>query len=97
MATPDGEALIRVLQASLKQNLVTVSYGTDVLARQLTFGSATSDAAGSQAIPKGGADTGFGGTAAHPAPDPAPWLLLIAAGVLLAATGLSGLRRIVPA
>jgi hypothetical protein len=145
MATPNGEALVRVLQASLKENLVTVSYGTDVLARQLAFGAATSyaavapgertvrftasgqhvtmpvtltagtvhtivvlddssglkvdaltDAAGSQTIPKGGADTGFGGTAAHPAPDPVPWLLLIAAGVLLAATGLSGLRRIVP-
>jgi DNA-binding CsgD family transcriptional regulator len=129
MSAPAGKALVRVLQASLKENLVTVTYGSDVLARQLAFGSATSyaavspgqqtvqfaaagedaampvkftagtvhtivalddssglkvdaltDAAGSQIMPKGGAATGFGGTAAHPAPDPAPWLLMIAAG-----------------
>jgi len=42
MATPAGKAVVRVLQASLKQHLVTVSYGPDVLARQLVFGSATS-------------------------------------------------------
>jgi Domain of unknown function (DUF4397) len=142
MSVPAGKALVRVLQASLKENLVTVSYGSDVLARQLGFGSATSyaavspgeqtvqftaaaehaampvqfpadtvhtivvlddssglkvdaltDAAGSQIMPKGGAATGFGGTAARPAPDPAPWLLTIAAGALLAAAGLVGLRR----
>ena len=142
MTAPAGKALVRVLQASLKENLVTVSYGSDVLARQLAFGSATSyaavspgeqtvqftaagehaampvqftantvhtivvlddssglkvdaltDAAGSQIMPKGGAATGFGGTAARRAPDPAPWLLMIAAGALLAAAGLAGLRR----
>jgi hypothetical protein len=42
MATPDGKALVRVVQASLKEHLVTVSYGQDVLARQLAFGVATS-------------------------------------------------------
>ena len=42
MTTPAGKAVIRVLQASLKQHLVTVSYGPDVLARRLVFGSATS-------------------------------------------------------
>ena len=42
MTTPAGKAVVRVLQASLKQHLVTVSYGPDVLARQLVFGSATS-------------------------------------------------------
>ena len=41
-ATPDGKALVRVVQASLKEHLVTVSYGPDVLARQLAFGVATS-------------------------------------------------------
>jgi Domain of unknown function (DUF4397) len=41
MTTPAGKAVVRVLQASLTQHLVTVSYGTDVLARQLVFGSAT--------------------------------------------------------
>ena len=42
MATPAGKAVVRVLQASLKQHLVTVSYGPDILARQLAFGAATS-------------------------------------------------------
>jgi Domain of unknown function (DUF4397) len=40
--TSAGRALIRVFQASLKQPRVTVSFGSDVLARQLAFGSATS-------------------------------------------------------
>jgi hypothetical protein len=42
MAAPSGSALVRVIQASLKQDRVTVSYGTDVLAQQLAFGAATS-------------------------------------------------------
>ena len=42
LAAHAGKALIRVVQASLKQNRVTVSYGPTVLARQLVFGSATS-------------------------------------------------------
>jgi hypothetical protein len=45
MMAPMGKALVRVIQASLKQHLVTVSYGPDVLARQLAFGTATSYAA----------------------------------------------------
>jgi Domain of unknown function (DUF4397) len=142
MASPTGKVLVRVVQASLKEQLVTVSYGPDVLARQLTFGSATSyraispgmqkvrftapgeqaampvmltpdtvhtvvvldgssglkvdvltDAAGSQTMPMGGVSTGFGGTAPRPPADPAPWLLTIAAGMLLAVAGLIGLRR----
>jgi hypothetical protein len=141
-AAPMGTTLVRVLQASLKEPLVTVSYGPDVLVQQLAFGSATSyadvspgthvvrftasgadavmavrlnsdtvhtivvlddssglkvdtltDAVGSQTMPMGGADTGFGGTAPRPLAAPAPWLLTIAAGSLLAAAGLVGLRR----
>jgi len=42
MTAPAGKAVVRVLQASLKQHRVTVSYGPDVLARQLSFGAATS-------------------------------------------------------
>src|ERR1700748_137164 len=42
MNAPAGKAVVRVLQASLKQHQVTVSYGPDVLARQLSFGAATS-------------------------------------------------------
>jgi hypothetical protein len=45
MTSPTGRALVRVLQASLKDPLVTVRFGPDVLARQLAFGSATSYAA----------------------------------------------------
>src|SRR5256885_560649 len=41
MAAPAGKAVVRVLQASLKQHQVTVSYGPDVLARQLSSGAAT--------------------------------------------------------
>jgi len=42
MRPPTGRALVRVFQASLKEPVVTVTYGPDVLARQLAFGSATS-------------------------------------------------------
>jgi hypothetical protein len=142
MTTPTGRALVRVFQASLREPLVTVTYGPDVLARHLAFGSATSytpvlpgtglvrltasgedasmpvkltvdtvhtivvlddgtglkvdaltDAVGSQVMPSGGADTGFGGTAPHPPASPAPWLLLIGTGAALTAAGVGGLRR----
>ena len=42
MAAPKGSALLRVIQASLKQDQVTVSYGGVVLAQQLAFGAVTS-------------------------------------------------------
>jgi hypothetical protein len=142
MTTPAGKAVVRVLQASLKQHQVTVSYGPDILARQLAFGTATpytavspgaqtvrfavpgqhtatpvmlaagtvhtivvlddssglkadavTDAAGSQIMPKGAVSTGFGGTAPRPPANPAPWLVTIAAGALLATAGLVRLRR----
>ena len=142
MTAPAGKALVRVFQASLKEPQVTVSYGSDVLARHLDFGAATSyaavspgeqtvqftssgehatmpvslgadtihtifvlddssglevdpvtDAVGSQIMPKGGADTGFGGTAPHPPASPAPWLLMIAFGTVLTGVAFTGLRR----
>jgi len=142
MTAPAGQALVRVLQASLQEPRVTVSYGPDVLARQLPFGSATSytavspgtrtvqftaqgehaampvdlaantihtivvlddssglridtltDAVGSVRMPRGGADTGFGGTAARLPGSPAPWLLTITVGVLLTMAGFASLRR----
>lgn len=142
MAAPKGSALIRVIQASLKQDQVTVSYGGDVLAQQLAFGAVTSylsvrpgtqtvrfsasgaqtsmsitlaagsvhtivvldspaglqvdnltDAAGSSEMPAGGAATGFGGMAPRDPPGPAPWLATLAAGLLLMAAGILGLRR----
>src|SRR5690348_8057950 len=51
------------------------------------------DAAGSTDSPKGGAATGFGGTAPRPGPGLAPWLGTLGGGVLLAAAGGFGLRR----
>jgi Domain of unknown function (DUF4397) len=142
MTTPAGKAVVRVLQASLKQHLVTVSYGPVVLARQLAFGAATSytavspgaqpvrftapgqhtarpvtlaagtvhtivvlddssglkvdavtDAAGSKIMPKGAVSAGFGGIAPPASANPKPWLVMIAAGALLAAAGLVRLRR----
>jgi len=141
-AAAGSKALIRVIQASVKQPQVTVSVGSAVLARELGFGSASSyqsvkpgsptvtfsaegghaamavkltagsvhtlvvldgssglridnltDAAGSTDRPKGGAATGFGGTAPKPGPGLLPWLGTLAGGVLLAVAGGFGLRR----
>ena len=137
-----SKVLVRVIQASVKQPQVTVSVGSNVLARELGFGSASSyqsvqpgsptvtfsaqgghaamavkltagsvhtlvvldgssglridnltDAAGSTDRPKGGAATGFGGTAPKPGPGLVPWLGTLAGGVLLAVAGGFGLRR----
>jgi hypothetical protein len=143
MTAPKGKTLVRVIQASVKQQQVTVSDGSDVLAQQLAFGSATSylpvqpgaqtvefmapgektsmavtlasgsvhtvvvldgssglkvdiltDATGSQVDPAGGAATGLGGTAPRDVvPGLMPWLAILAAGLLLAASGAIGLRR----
>src|SRR5208283_1018610 len=41
LSAPAGKALVRVIQASLKEHQVTVSYGSDTLASKLPFGSAT--------------------------------------------------------
>jgi Domain of unknown function (DUF4397) len=141
LTAPKGRTLVRVLQASLKQHLVTVDYGPAVLAKQLAFGSVTqyasmlpgkhavqvtasgekaakslkltpdtahtivildgsaglkvadlTDVVGTTSMPKGGAATGFGGTARSSSPELAPWLLL-AAGGAVAAAGLAGLVR----
>jgi len=143
MAAPTGKALVRVIQASVRQQQVTVDDGPDVLAQQLGFGSATSymavqpgtqtvafmasgdktsmsvtladgsvhtivvldgssgltvdiltDAAGSQVTPNGGAATGLGGTAPRDTvPGLIPWAGTLAAGLLLVAAGVIGLRR----
>jgi hypothetical protein len=134
-----GKTLVRVVQASLKEDNVTVSYGSKLLAKQLTFSSVTpytavspgvhtvtfaasgehtamslgltadtvhtivvldgpsglkadelTDAVGTADMPKGGAATGFGGTAPRSAADPALWLLWLLAGALITA-GVIGL------
>ncbi len=51
------------------------------------------DAVGSQAMPAGGAATGFGGTAPRPGISPLLWLTVIVGGGLLAAVGGIRLRR----
>jgi Domain of unknown function (DUF4397) len=51
------------------------------------------DASGSGTPPSGGVSTGFGGTAPHGPGSPVPWLVVIGAGALLAATGGLRLRR----
>lgn len=142
LTAPAGKALVRVIQASLKQPQVTVSWNGKVIAGKLPFASVTSyqavspgtqtvsvtagaedtasavtlsegsihtvvvldgarglevanleDAAGSSQMPRGGAQTGFGGTAPHGPGSPVPWLAVIAAGALLAAGGALGLHR----
>jgi Domain of unknown function (DUF4397) len=143
MSAPKGKALVRVIQASVQQQQVTVGDAQDVLAQHLAFGSATSytavqpgtqtvkftasgqmtsmsvtladgsvhtivvldgssglkvdiltDAAGSQATPTGGAATGLGGTAPRDTvPGLIPWAGTLAAGLLLVAAGVIGLRR----
>jgi uncharacterized protein DUF4397 len=42
LATPSGESLVRVIQASLRNHRVTVTAGSQVLARRLLFGDVTS-------------------------------------------------------
>lgn len=139
LTTPHGKAMVRVIQASLKQTRVTVTVGGQAVTHNLAFGSATSyvpvapgsvrvhvagssmtasstvslsadtthtvvvlddpghlaidtltDAAGSDLMPSGGAATGFGGMAPRPGSAPLPWLLALAAGVLVTVGG--GLR-----
>ena len=139
LATPHGKALVRIIQASLKQTRVTVMVGSQAVTHNLAFGRATSyvpvapgsvrvhvagssestsstvslsadtthtvvvlddpghlsidtltDAAGSDLMPTGGTQTGFGGMAPRPGSVPLPWLLALAAGLLAAVGG--GLR-----
>jgi hypothetical protein len=42
LTTPPGQALVRIIQASLKQNVVSVSWGGTMLNSKLAFGSVTS-------------------------------------------------------
>jgi hypothetical protein len=51
------------------------------------------DSAGANSMPQGGAQTGFGGTAARPGTSLLPWVGAAAAGLLVAAGGLIRLRR----
>jgi hypothetical protein len=63
MAAPAGKALVRVIQASLKQDMVTVTYGMSVLAQQLAFGAVTSY----MTVQPGAQNVQFTATGAHTA------------------------------
>ncbi len=142
LTAPGGKALVRVVQASLRDPQVSVSWNGKMIAGGLRFASVTAyqavppgtqavtvtaagsraksdvmlgqgsihtlvvldgakgiqvdnltDASGSSQTPKGGAATGFGGTAPHGPGSPLPWLSVIAAGTAVAAAGGLGLRR----
>jgi hypothetical protein len=142
LTAPSGQALVRVIEASLVQRVATVTFNGDTLASKLTFGSVSSyqtvapatgtvsvtdgsghvtsqlalkadtvhtlvvldgtngletvdllDAAGNTADPAGGVATGFGGTAPHGPSSPVPWIVAIAAGLVLAGTAGLRLRR----
>jgi hypothetical protein len=54
---------------------------------------AVTDAVGSRIMPAGAISAGFGGTAPRPPSNPVPWLVMIAAGALLAVAGLARMRR----
>jgi hypothetical protein len=142
LVAPRGKALVRVIQASLRQPKVTVAAGHQVLANRQAFGTvsqyqvvspgtftvratggtetatrkirlradsihtivvlddpghlsltALEDAAGSAVLPAGGAATGFGGTAPQPGPSSQPWLVTVAAGLMLMLAGAAWLGR----
>ena len=66
LSAPAGKTLVRVIQASLKEHQVTVTYGSDTLASKLAFGSAT----GYKALPAGSDTVKFsssGGDTSAPA------------------------------
>jgi len=142
LTSPPGHAMVRVIQASMREHLVTIRAGTDLIGKNLAFATATSyqavshgrltvraagetehalstltldsgtihtlvvldepghlridnltDAAGSKFQPDGGGPaTGLGGTA-PPRASSMTWLAFIAAGLLLAMTGLIRFRR----
>lgn len=142
LTTPPDKALVRVIQASMHQNAVTVTAGGKTLGHNLGFTAVTKykavspgtvtvtatgstehgstqytlaantiytfvvldnsgqlkvtglvDSAGANSMPQGGAQTGFGGTAARPGDALLPWAAAAAAGLLVASGGFIRLRR----
>jgi hypothetical protein len=142
LTTPPGKALVRVIQASLRQDSVTVTAGRSRLATNLKFASVTGyrtvapgtwtvrvagssetatasvvlaagsihtlvvldgsggltiddllEAAGSRVAAIGGAQTGFGGTAARAGASLRPWAAVATAGVIGIAGGMALVSR----
>ena len=144
LTTPPGKSLVRVIQASLHYQKITVDANHRTLAKNINFAHVTSyvttppgsfdvhfagmgakgssdislaagtihtlvvldtshnglqianleDAAGSAVAPSGGPDTGLGGTAPGPAPSPALWVGLVAAGALITAAGAYRMHKV---
>jgi Domain of unknown function (DUF4397) len=137
LTTPKGKSLVRVIQASMHQERVTVTLDGTALADDLAFSHVSSydavspgtltvhvagasesttktvqlaagsihtlvvlddpgtlgvvdltDAQGSKVAPAGGAQTGFGGTAARPGAPLLPWAGAATAGLLAAVGGM---------
>jgi hypothetical protein len=142
LTTPPGKSLVRIIQASLQQDSVTITAGSSKLATNLKFASVTGyktvapgtwtvtakgssetttdsitlaagsihtlvvlddpgklvidnllEAAGSKVEAAGGAQTGFGGTAAQPGATLRPWLGAAAVGVITVVGGVALLSR----
>jgi Domain of unknown function (DUF4397) len=86
---PAGTAAEKVrLTAGTIHTLVVLDGSSSLMIDNLV------DAAGSAAMPEGGAATGLGGTAPLPAPSPAPWAAAAVAGALCAAAAAYWLRRV---
>src|SRR5499427_7431599 len=143
LTTPPHKSLVRVIQASLHYQKITVDANHRTLAKNINFAHVTGyvstppgsfdvhfagmgakgssdislaagpihtlvvldshsglqianleDAAGSAVPPSGGADTGLGGTAPGPAPSPALWVGLVAAGALIATAGAYRMHKV---
>ena len=87
-SAPGGHTAMRVtLTAGSVHTLVVLDGTSGLKIDNLT------DAAGSTDSPRGGAATGFGGTAPRAGPGLASWLGTLAGGLLLALAGTVGLRR----
>jgi len=142
LTSPPGHAMVRVIQASMREHLVTVRAGSSVIGTKLPFATATAyravpmgrltiravgenehalstvtlnsgtihtlvildrsrhlgiddltDAAGTRFHPRTAPETGLGGTAPPRRPSSITWLAFIAAGLLLAGSGLVRFRR----
>ena len=98
-AVSPGKEMVRFAATGADASM-TVKLGADTIHTIVVLDDssglkvdALTDAVGSQVMPKGGANTGFGGTAPHGPASPLPWLLTIAFGTLLTGAGLTGLRR----
>jgi Domain of unknown function (DUF4397) len=86
-SAPGGHAAMAVtLAAGSVHTIVVLDGASGLQVDNLT------DAAASQDTPQGGAGTGLGGTAPG-SPEVTPWLATLVGGLLLAAAGISGLRR----